>query len=276
MSKIILLWILSPTRFKGLICPCMEYCSHIWGGSSSSYLLDRIESKVIRLVNSTNVTSKLELCRIVGSLSLFYRYYFGFCSQELAACVPPPLARSRNTGQATTSHDYCVAIGNSRVGRYDVCFFPSTAKLWNSFPSHVFPNTYEFPIFKKQIYYFLKNSSTILFFLTFLSMQLFYLRLGLDEDDLVRDWSLQHKKKEGTAHRMMGLRQSLRDPHSLMIVGKLLGNLPGSDCGSVCRVFTVIFPSTSSPIIKYIITNLSFFLKSTIKFCFQGTHPSME
>ena len=26
-------------------------------------------------------------------------------------------------------------------------------------------------------------------------MQFFYLRLGLDEDDLVRDWSLQHKKK---------------------------------------------------------------------------------
>ena len=70
--------------YKGLIRPCIEYCSHIWGVSSSTYLPDRIEFKVIRLVNSTNVTSKLDplkLRRKVGSLSLFFRYYFGFCSQ---------------------------------------------------------------------------------------------------------------------------------------------------------------------------------------------------
>ena len=126
------------------------------------------------------VTSKLDplkLRRIVGSLSLFYRYYFGFCLQELAACVPPPLPRPRNTRQATTSHDYCVAIDNSRAGCYDVCFFPSTAKLWNSlllyFSSHVFPlMTFPFP--KSRFFYFLKNSWTILSFLAFLSMQFLY------------------------------------------------------------------------------------------------------
>ena len=37
------------------------------------------------------------------------------------------------------------------------------------------------------------------------------------------------------AHRMMGLGQSLRDPQSLMIGGKPQGNIPGSDCGRVCR-----------------------------------------
>ena len=36
------------------------------------------------------------------------------------------------------------------------------------------------------------------------------------------------------AHQMMGLRQCLWDPHSLMIGGKPRGNLPGSVCGSVC------------------------------------------
>ncbi len=36
-------------------------------------------------------------------------------------------------------------------------------------------------------------------------------------------------------HRMTGLGQSLRDPQSLMIGGKPRGNIPGSDCGRVCR-----------------------------------------
>uniref|UniRef100_A0A8C4RAK5 Phospholipase A2 n=1 Tax=Eptatretus burgeri TaxID=7764 RepID=A0A8C4RAK5_EPTBU len=34
---------------------------------------------------------------------------------------------------------------------------------------------------------------------------------------------------------MTGLGQSLRDPQSLMKGGKLWGNIPGSDCGRVCR-----------------------------------------
>ena len=34
---------------------------------------------------------------------------------------------------------------------------------------------------------------------------------------------------------MMGLGQSLWDSHTLRIGGKAWNNLPGSDCGSVCR-----------------------------------------
>ena len=33
----------------------------------------------------------------------------------------------------------------------------------------------------------------------------------------------------------MGLGQSLQDPQSLMIGGKPGGNIPGSDCGRMCR-----------------------------------------
>ena len=35
--------------------------------------------------------------RNVASLSLFYRYYFGRCSSELAQLVPLPFSRSRST-----------------------------------------------------------------------------------------------------------------------------------------------------------------------------------
>lgn len=62
-------------------------------------------------------------------------HLFCFCSQELATNVPLTLAGPQNTRQAAVSYDYHVAIGNSRVGHFDECFFPYL-KLWNSLPSH--------------------------------------------------------------------------------------------------------------------------------------------
>src|SRR5678816_3858491 len=43
--------------YKGLIRPCMEYCSHIWGGSGFTRLLDRVESKAKRLINCSVLSS---------------------------------------------------------------------------------------------------------------------------------------------------------------------------------------------------------------------------
>ncbi|XP_071519319.1 uncharacterized protein [Panulirus ornatus] len=51
------------------------------------------------------------------------RYRFAFCTRELAACVPPPQGRPRNTGQAPASHEYCVANDISKTvlrARWDV------------------------------------------------------------------------------------------------------------------------------------------------------------
>ena len=86
--------------YTGFFRPCMEYCSHIWGSSPYTSLLDRVESKAIFLISDPSLTSTLDplsLRRKVASLSLFYRYYFGHCSDELAACIPPPMAWPRST-----------------------------------------------------------------------------------------------------------------------------------------------------------------------------------
>ena len=40
------------TLYRGLIRPCMEYASHVWGGSTHTALLNRVESKAFRLINS--------------------------------------------------------------------------------------------------------------------------------------------------------------------------------------------------------------------------------
>ena len=146
--------------YKGLIRPCIEYCSHVWGNSPCTRLLDRVESKAVRLIGSPHITSKLEplsLRRQVASLSLFYKYYFGNCSRELSGCVPPPLPRPRNTRQAVSCHQYCVKIDNSRIARYDVCFFPSTSKIWNSLPANVFPPQYNISSFKRRVFQFLNS-----------------------------------------------------------------------------------------------------------------------
>ena len=118
--------------YTGFIRPCLEYCSHIWGSSPYTSLLDRVESKAIRLISDPSLTSTLDPLSLrckVASLSLFYRYYFGHCSDELAACIPPPMARPRSTRQATFAHNYCVEFSNARINWFSDGFFPSTSHL---------------------------------------------------------------------------------------------------------------------------------------------------
>ena len=149
---------LSPTQllalYRGLIRPCMEYSSHVWGGSSHTSLLDRVESKAFRLINSpplTNSLQPLSLRRNVASLSLFYRYYNRHCSSELAHCMFPPLRRARNTRLATHSHPFSVQLSNARVNRYFQSFFYTTGKLWNSLPYSIFPAHFNLQSFKRNV-----------------------------------------------------------------------------------------------------------------------------
>ena len=70
--------------YKSTIYHCMGYCCHVWDGVSSCYLelLDKLQKRICRTVGPSLATSlePLAHCRNVGSLSLFYRYYFGRCS----------------------------------------------------------------------------------------------------------------------------------------------------------------------------------------------------
>ena len=72
--------------------------------------------------------------RNVASLSLFYRYYFGRCSSELAQLVPLPFSRGRSTRYFDRLHDFSVTIPRFYKDVHVNSFFPPTAKLWNSLP----------------------------------------------------------------------------------------------------------------------------------------------
>ena len=100
--------------YKSTICPCMEYCRHIWASDPNCYLelLDKLQKQIYRTVGPSLAASlePLAHCRNVASLSLFYRYYFGRFSSELAQLVPLPFSRGRCTLYSDRLHDFLVTI----------------------------------------------------------------------------------------------------------------------------------------------------------------------
>ena len=157
----------------GFIGPCLEYCSHIWGFSSYTSLLGWVESKAIRLIGDPSMTSTLDplsFHRKVASLFLFYCYYFGQCSHELAACIPPPMAQPRSTRQATFAHNCCVEISNARINRFSDGFFPFNFPPLELSPSSVFLASFNLSSFKRQVYHHLRGLMAWLFLLYFLDI----------------------------------------------------------------------------------------------------------
>ena len=96
--------------YKSTICPCMEYCCHVWAGAPSCYfyLLDKLQKRICKIVGPSLASSLEPLAhrRNVASLSLFYRYYFGRCSSELAQLVPLPFSQGSSTGYSDRLHDF--------------------------------------------------------------------------------------------------------------------------------------------------------------------------
>ena len=118
-------------RYKSTIWPCMEYFCHVWAGAPSCYLelLDKLQKRICRTVGPSLAASLEPLAhrRNVASLSLFYRYYFGRCSSELAQLVPLPFSRGRSTHYYYRLYNFSVTIPRCYKDVYVNSFFPRTA-----------------------------------------------------------------------------------------------------------------------------------------------------
>ena len=129
--------------YKSTIRPCMEYCCHVWAGAPSCYLelLNKLQKRICRTVGPSLAASLESLAhhRNVANLSLFYRYYFGRCSSELAQLIPLPYSFLREV--------YSLCYKDVYVNS----FFPRTARLWNSLPIECFPLTYDLSGFKSRV-----------------------------------------------------------------------------------------------------------------------------
>mgnify|MGYP003323128865 FL=1 len=146
--------------YKSTIRPCMEYCSHIWGGAPRSQgldLLDRVQKRVVNLVGYELSAGLHALShrRDVASLCLFYKYYCGKCSSELADLVPPKRVTIRSTRFSERMHRHAVNFPKCRTNYYKSSFFPRTAALWNSLPNECFPSDYDLTAFKGRVNKFL-------------------------------------------------------------------------------------------------------------------------
>ena len=132
----------------GILC-------HVWADASSCYLelLDKLQNWICRTVGPSLAAFLEPLAhrRNVASLSLFYRYYFGRCSSELAQLVPLPFSRVRSTRYSDRLHDFTVTIPRCYKDAYVSSFFPCTARLRNSLPLECFPLDYDLSGLKSRI-----------------------------------------------------------------------------------------------------------------------------
>ena len=143
--------------YKSTICPCTEYCCQVvWAGAPSCYLelLDKLQKPTCRTVGPSIPASLQSLAhrQNVASLSLFYRYYFGRCSAELAQLlVPLPFSQKRSTRYSSRLYDFSVTIPKCYKDVYVNSFFPCTARPWKYLLIECFHLTYDHAGFKSRI-----------------------------------------------------------------------------------------------------------------------------
>ena len=131
--------------YKSTMHPCMEYCYHVWAGAPNCYLelLDKLQKQICRTVGPSFVASLEPLGHRwnLASLSLFYRYYFGWCFSELAELVPLAFSLGKSTRYSDRLHDFSVIIPRCYKDVYVNSFFSRTAKLSNFLPIECFTLT---------------------------------------------------------------------------------------------------------------------------------------
>ena len=115
--------------YKSTIQLCIEYCCHVWAGAPSCCfeLFDKLQKRIYRTVGPSIATSLKSLAHRRNVLNLFYRYYFGRCSPELAQQVPLRYSRGGFTLCSDRLHDFSVT--NPKCYKDVNSFFPGTARL---------------------------------------------------------------------------------------------------------------------------------------------------
>nr|CAH7747814.1 unnamed protein product [Callosobruchus chinensis] len=176
------------TLYKAQIRPSLECCSHIWAiaaPTTSLSIVDAVQRTAICLIDDLALTwchlQPLSHRRVVGDLSLFYRYSNGFCSSELRSKIPPLIEPARCTRGTSSSHPKAiflhasrtkryelntsprctrgtssfhpkaVVLHTSRTERYDRTFIPRVSRAWNGLPGDLLVEPARVGLFKSRV-----------------------------------------------------------------------------------------------------------------------------
>ena len=91
-----------------------------------------------------------------SSFSPFYRYYHGFCSDEIESRILLKASFARNTQLSNTQHPNALKLDTNRTNAFPNSFIPTTSRDWNSLTPTVFPATYNLQSFKTRIHRYLQ------------------------------------------------------------------------------------------------------------------------
>ena len=148
--------------YIGFIRPCLEYCSHIWGSSPYTSLLDRIESKAIRLIGDPSLT----LCLFDAR---WLHYLFSTAITLVTALMNwLPVFHLQWLGHIphVKQHLPTTIVWNSPM-RELIGSVMVSSLLLPAFGTLSLPLYFRLPSFKRQVYHHLRDQMAWFFFYTF-------------------------------------------------------------------------------------------------------------
>ena len=129
---------------KGLLISMLEnYTSFVWSLKTLVLLMWKWLGLFLRKNHLLRSWGWLSHWNNVASSNLFYRYYFGKCSSELAQLVSLSYSWGRSTCYSDRLHDFSATIPICYKYVYVNSFFTCTARLWNLLPVECFPFIYD-------------------------------------------------------------------------------------------------------------------------------------
>jgi hypothetical protein len=140
--------------YRSGIRPCIEYASHVWGGSTSAWLLERVDRRARRLVRDLELTRELLPLahrRSVADLTIFFKMFSKITSIEASSLIPAAPVRGRRTRADDRSHHLTLTAPWCRIERYSCSFIPRATRLWNKLPVDFFAEPLTINVFKKKI-----------------------------------------------------------------------------------------------------------------------------
>ncbi len=131
----------------------MEYACHVWGGSTHTDLLDKVESKVFR----SSVLLQLLAVFVSNLATMFLPIQFSIAIfvltallNLLSACLLFPNGLAVHVFRHKLNPN-TIQTPYARVNHYRDSLFPSTSKIGNTFPASVFPPVYDLSTFKRGV-----------------------------------------------------------------------------------------------------------------------------